>query len=265
MAAQFTVTQTRTDSMTVTSFGPVALLEFTAAGDDTPSTRTLVSAAGLAEALAAPEPLTAAAELPPHVVLTDAGAARLAAEGVSFLFDGSTSGNLVLGWEQPTEELVAALEAFSELELAERTFELDFSSHGLWRLDAEDSDGPVHAPVLFEVSGALFDVDAAEAHLRALPKVISVRRREGRSGFDPTPATLDVVANVSAEVWSAMCAHTAVQYSWPEGAQRRPPAPSIAMATQILTWYLAHGDAPAGDPFGLAEFLRNDDYDSFDE
>lgn len=262
MSNTITLTETRTDAATVTFFGPVALAEFTWSGPTTDTSHLLVSTAELTSALddTGEGPVSVVAGLRDHVLVTDAGVERLAEHGALFLFGEPSGPTGPLFFDAHTDPtgLRAALEVTPGEALTSRVFHLD-PSHGVWRLDAADVDGPALFPVKLRLNSDTVDLAAAAAHLDSLSAVRTLQLTTGRDIPGGHIADrLTAVVDLTAEQWARMCTYAAERYGHVRGGAGRPPAPSFAMIEGLLAAAVRGTDDPLGDPLGLAPFARTD-------
>jgi hypothetical protein len=271
MSEQLAVTQTQTDTAAVTFHGPVAVIAFNWAESDHKRDMLLASSRDVKQATSkkAKRGVSKLASLRNLTLLSEAGLAHLHTHGAGFLYGGRVSGidldSLVVTSKVSADELNARLDGMTVDDITRRVIEVDGSSHGVWRLDQGDADGPMNVPVEFKVSNRFVDIDAAQAMLEQRDDVHAVTRRDGRPGsYDHVPASLDVTVTFDDATWEKLCAYALERYGTYRRAGNRPPAPSSALVSEAVTWPLHSGGGPVGDVLGLAGFAR-DHYDEPDD
>lgn len=256
------VSQTITDTLNITTIGPVSICRFDWADKTAPRVGAkVVSTAALRRVLRRAErsgqPVTAAAELRYHCVLTEEGLRQLHAKGPSLLYGPSEERVGVLMAEN-VDRIVSELEPLDKAAIVERVIEVDPTSEQVWGLDANDDDGPLRLPVRFEISSRYVDIELAKPVLEAHPDVLDVSPHGGRPwSFANVPAALYVTARFDDATWKVLCDATITRYGRYRRSGERPPGPTGVLVSQVLLWQLSDPESRTPDPFGLRPFARS--------
>lgn len=262
-------TQTLTDIVDTTAYGPVTFCEFTwAQPDNRTRTRAVVSTAALTKVLRKRNKdrlVDHISKLRDHLVCTDDGYQALHRHGVHAIWPAGYQDPHpgILNAERHPDQVQELLASWDDTTRQQRSIEPDFGSLNLWALDATDSDGPLNLPVRFELTARYIHLTNAQAHLEQHPQVLEVTYERGHPGsYDHVPASLRIMVKFTDEQWKALADAAATHYANYRKAGERPAGPSSNLIEQFLVWpHASGGSDPLGDPLGLAAFA----HDSYEE
>ena len=252
------ITQTTTDTLDVTSFGPASLCTVNYESQRGSSV-FLVASSGLATATRGRRPVDQVMKFEWLVVLRDAGLDAVSRWGVTALDPTGAlpdayvdRGDLIV-----TDYAVAISETLAGLsddEVRMRTFAMH-EWLGLYPLDSPVESEPLNHPVWIEVSDENVDISAARSHLESHQYVSRVVYDRGRPGsYDHIPSALYVTVTPPGDRRSAIGRDARVWYARHiRGDERFAAGPNDF---ELALTRFPSESGGYGDLLGLAPFAR---------
>jgi hypothetical protein len=249
------------ETLTAHLYGPVAVLEKTSTSKAGAVTRKLVPASYVETMPSSPAEALDTVDKTHHLLLlTSAGRDELDQYGVAQTIYRDYWNNNKWGAEHiiPDTDWCDTLAAMSDDTIVRQAVELSYSDNSVWKLGAQDADGPLNVPVTMAISDRYVRINDARTHLEQHPNVLDVTFNAGRPGaYDHVPASLELLVRLDDDTWKSVAAKAAEEYARYITPGARPPGPNESTLERLYVWEIRNGRTR--DLFGLLPYLRDDD------